>query len=88
MQVFEDIESKFTHTTTESLLDTESTEMISPPLLVMIYEFERGQGTMEMSTVETTTATSFDFLSTNNSANTTIVPAPTSIPSTSSIVDM
>lgn len=48
MQVFEDIESKFT--TTENLLLQDST----PPLLVMIYEFERGEGTMEMSTVDTT----------------------------------
>jgi hypothetical protein len=50
MQVFEDIESKFTHTTstTENLLvDNEhTTDIISPPLLVMIYEFERGQDTM------------------------------------------
>jgi hypothetical protein len=84
MQVFEDIESKFTHTTstTENLLvDNEhNTDIMSPPLLVMIYEFERGQGTMEMSTVDTTTT--FDFLSSDN-----IVPALTSIPS-SSTVDM
>lgn len=46
MQVFEDIESKFT--TTENLLLQDG-----PPLLVMIYEFERGEGTMEMSTVNT-----------------------------------
>lgn len=46
MQVFEDIESKFT--TTENLLLQDG-----PPLLVMIYEFERGEGTIDMSTVDT-----------------------------------
>ncbi|GAA5811951.1 hypothetical protein MFLAVUS_005398 [Mucor flavus] len=59
VQVFEDIESKFTHTTSENLL-LDSTD--GAPLLVMVYEFERGEGTMEMSTVDT-----FSFLSTTTS---------------------
>lgn len=57
--MFEDIESKFTHTTSENLL-LDSTD--GAPLLVMVYEFERGEGTMEMSTVDT-----FSFLSTTTS---------------------
>lgn len=56
MQVFEDIEFKLTQTTSENLLlDTAA----GSPLLVMVYEFERGEGTMEMCAVDT-----FNFLST------------------------
>ncbi|CAO3642676.1 unnamed protein product [Mucor hiemalis] len=80
VQVFEDIESKFTHTTTESLLDTEMTDIVSPPLLVMIYEFERGQGSMEMNTVNTNPTSSFDFLSTSTNITAPIMTPPPALP--------
>jgi hypothetical protein len=46
------------------------TQEISP-LLVMIYEFERGQGTMDISIVDTTTTNKeFDFLASNTNTAT------------------
>ncbi|KAI9270290.1 TEA/ATTS domain family-domain-containing protein [Helicostylum pulchrum] len=49
VQSFEDIESKYTNTgsnTTESVL-----ENTNSPLLVMVYEFERGNGTIDISAI-------------------------------------
>lgn len=53
---------------------TTNTISITPdisPLLVMIYEFERGQGTMDISIVDTTSNKEFDFLASNTTTSTT-----------------
>lgn len=78
MQVFEDVESKVAQpmegmhpSNTDIMADDLTAAAVVPeisPLLVMVYEFERGQGTMEMSIVDTLSCMKkdfVDFLSTN-----------------------
>ncbi|KAG1107008.1 hypothetical protein G6F42_016523 [Rhizopus arrhizus] len=78
VQVFEDVESRVTQpmegmhsSNTDIMADDLTAAAVVPeisPLLVMVYEFERGQGTMEMSIVDTLSCMKkdfVDFLSTN-----------------------
>lgn len=105
MQVFEDIESRVTQPM-EGMLPTNdmmtddltsaaaaASAAVVPeisPLLVMVYEFERGQGTMEMSIVDTLSCSIkkdfVDFLasSTNTTCNDTTLPNSSSLSSSSS----
>ncbi|KAI8379221.1 TEA/ATTS domain family-domain-containing protein [Radiomyces spectabilis] len=73
VQIFDDIETKYHNTTPNAssdifdpLLSLTTTEPVFPedpvsvPLLMMIYEFERGQGTIDISTVANHVATTND----------------------------
>ncbi|KAL9544389.1 hypothetical protein MBANPS3_007655 [Mucor bainieri] len=101
VQVFEDIESRVTQPM-EGMLSG-STDMMTDdltavptvpeitPLLVMVYEFERGQGTMEMSIVDTLSSNIkkdfVDFLSTTQAtANGNDIVPSTLLPTSSSIL--
>jgi hypothetical protein len=74
LQSFEDIESKYTTTTTaptveptpSSLLEQQQSATISAAsLLVMVYEFERGQGTIDICAIidESTAGTATNDIS-------------------------
>ncbi|GAN08830.1 hypothetical protein MAM1_0226d08347 [Mucor ambiguus] len=72
VQVFEDIESKVAQpmegmlsSSTDMMTDDLTAAAAVPeiaPLLVMVYEFERGQGKMEMSIVDTLSSIKKDFV--------------------------
>lgn len=98
MQVFEDIEPRVTQpmegmlpSSTDMMTDDLTAAAVAPeitPLLVMVYEFERGQGRMEMSIVDTLSSIKkdfVDFLSTtqpttngNDAVPSTLLPAASS----------
>lgn len=106
MQVFEDIESRVTQPMegmlpTNDMMTDDLTSAAAAaasaaavpeisPLLVMVYEFERGQGAMEMSIVDTLSCSIkkdfVDFLasSTNTTCNDTTLPNSSSLSSSSS----
>ncbi|KAF1799634.1 hypothetical protein FB192DRAFT_1460080 [Mucor lusitanicus] len=100
VQVFEDIEPRVTQpmegmlsSSTDMMTDDLTAAAVVPeitPLLVMVYEFERGQGTMEMSIVDTLSSIKknfVDFLSTTQAAPSGIDAAPTTLlpPSSSTL---
>ncbi|KAI8997905.1 TEA/ATTS domain family-domain-containing protein [Pilobolus umbonatus] len=73
VQVFEDVESKFNQSilpenmmmasTDDIMLSNTLTVSDMSPLLIMVYEFERGQGNIEVAAVETLSSRDLDFLS-------------------------
>ncbi|CEP16000.1 hypothetical protein [Parasitella parasitica] len=97
VQVFEDIESKVTMPIegmlgSNDMMTDDLTAAVAAvpeisPLLIMVYEFERGQGTIEMNIVDTLSSSIkiADFLANPSNVNDATLPACSSTSSSSTL---